>query len=407
MTEETYTLIDDEVSVKISGSAPESLRTKRIKRTGLRVYKDGCLGVSGYMGEEGGPEALKRAQAALAYKVPYPCEPEGNLKRAEVEGGAPFTPEALDAEAGAVLAALKKDFPQFVFSAPGIKSGTAMAALKNSAGLDLSHTVTTHEFGLLYKLATSASIMDGWFAFEGPRYDRAAFLAYAAQVLNAHLNPVPLPAEGRLPVFFEDADPLVRSIFGRELSGMNYGSGGSLFAGKAGQKLFSEGLTLFNGRSKNRQAFFDAEGVAGEGFAYIENGVLKAPFCDKKTAQKFGFTPSGSAYAAYDGAPETGPSCAAIKPGAKTVKEMLGGGSAVFVAMASGGDFTSQGGFGTPAQLAFLLKDGKLTGRLPELQLSSSVYEMYGPGFLGVSSDTIMPLSAHRWLGFMMDVSRG
>jgi len=139
---------------------------------------------------------------------------------------------------------------------------------------------------------------DGWFAFEGPSYDRAAFLAYAAEVLNAHLNPVPLPAEGRLPVFFEDADPLVRSIFGRELSGMNYGSGGSLFAGKAGQKLFSEGLTLYNGRGKNRLPFFDAEGVAGEGFVYIENGVLKAPFCDKKTAQKFGFTSSGSAAAA-------------------------------------------------------------------------------------------------------------
>ncbi len=406
MINETYSFIDDEVSVKISGSAPESLRTKRIKRTGVRVYKDGCIGVSGYMGEDGGSEALKRAEAALAYKVPYPCQPEGNFKRAEEEGGKPFTPEALDAEAGAVLAALKKDFPQFVFSAPGIKSGTATVTLKNSDGLDLSHAVTTHAFGLLYKLATSASIMDGWFAFDGPRYDRAAFLTYAAEVLSAHLKEVPLPAEGKLPVFFEDSDPLVRSIFARELSGMNYGSGGSLFSGKAGQKLFSEGLTLFNGRGKNFLPFFDAEGVAGEGFAYIENGVLKAPFCDKKTAQKFGFTPSGSAAAAYDGAPETGPACATIKPQAKTVKEMLGGQSAVFVAMASGGDFTSEGGFGTPAQLAFLLKDGKLAGKLPELQLSSSVYEMYGPGFLGVSSDTIMPLSTNRWLGFTLDVRK-
>ena len=406
MINETYSFIDDEVSVKISGSAPESLRTKRIKRTGVRVYKDGCIGVSGYMGEDGGSEALKRAEAALAYKVPYPCQPEGNFKRAEEEGGKPFTPEALDAEAGAVLAALKKDFPQFVFSAPGIKSGTATVTLKNSDGLDLSHAVTTHAFGLLYKLATSASIMDGWFAFDGPRYDRAAFLTYAAEVLSAHLKEVPLPAEGKLPVFFEDSDPLVRSIFARELSGMNYGSGGSLFSGKAGQKLFSEGLTLFNGRGKNFLPFFDAEGVAGEGFAYIENGVLKAPFCDKKTAQKFGFTPSGSAAAAYDGAPETGPACATIKPQAKTVKEMLGGQSAVFVAMASGGDFTSEGGFGTPAQLAFLLKDGKLAGKLPELQLSSSVYEMYGPGFRGVSSDTIMPLSTNRWLGFTLDVRK-
>ena len=406
MIQETYTLIDDQVSVKISGSAAESLRTKRIKRTGLRVYQAGCVGVSGYMGEDGEAEALKRAEAALAYKVPYPCQPEAGRQRAEVEGGTPFTPQALDAEAGAVLQALKKDFPQFVFSAPGIKSGTATVTLKNSAGLDLSHAVTNHEFGLLYKLATSASIMDGWFAFEGPRYDRAAFLAYAGEVLNAHLNPVPLPAEGRLPVFFVDCDQLVRNIFVRELDGMTFGAGGSLFSGKAGQKLFSEGLTLFNGRARNRLPFFDAEGVAGEGFVHIADGVLKAPYSDKKTAGKYGFQPSGHAFAAYDGAPTTGSSGLTIKPQSRTIKEMLGGQPAICVSLASGGDFTSEGGFGTPAQLAFLLKDGKLVGKLPELQLSSSVYQMYGPDFLGVSADTVMPLSGNRWLGFMMDVRK-
>ncbi|PIU18009.1 MAG: hypothetical protein COT18_11390, partial [Elusimicrobia bacterium CG08_land_8_20_14_0_20_59_10] len=63
MTKETYTLIKDEVSVKVSASAPESLRTKRIKRTGLRIYRDGCLGISGYLGETGAEDALKRAEA--------------------------------------------------------------------------------------------------------------------------------------------------------------------------------------------------------------------------------------------------------------------------------------------------------------------------------------------------------
>lgn len=406
MTTEKYTIIDEEVSVKISASKLESLRAKRIKRTGVRLYKDGCIGAAGYMGEEGEAEALKRAEAALACKIPYPCEPEGTLKRAEQAEAKAFTPQALDAEVGAVLEAFKKDFPQFVFSAPGIKSGTATITLKNDAGLDLSHTLTEHQLTWAYKLASSSSIMDGWFGYEGHAYDRAALLAYGSEILSAHLNEVPLPAEGRLPVFFEDSDPLVRSIFTRELSGMNYGSGGSLFSGKAGQKLFSEGLTLTNGRRRARQPFFDAEGVCGEGFTYVENGVLRAPFCDKKTALKFGFKPSGSAYADYDGTPSTGPACLAIKPQAKTMKEMLGGQPAICVALASGGDFTSEGGFGTPAQLAFLMKDGKLVGRLPELQLSSSVYDMYGRDFLGVSADTIMPLTDSRWLGFMLDVKK-
>lgn len=406
MTKETYTLIKDEVSVKISASTPESLRNKRIKRTGVRVYRDGCLGISGYMGETGAEEAAGRAEAALAYKIAYPGRPSGNLTRSVTVGGKPFTPEALDAEAAAILAALCKDFPQFALSSPFVKSGTYTEALKNDAGLDLLSAITLHEFVFLYKLNSSASIMDGWFAYGGQDYDRRVFLDHAGHILGAHLREVPLPKEGKLPVFFDDTEFLVKQIFATELGGMTYGSGGSLFSGKAGQKLFNENFTLYNSRQEDHLPFFDAEGVCAEGFKYIEDGVLRAPLADKKTAAKFGFTPSGTAAAAYDGTPATGNSVMKIKSQAKTIKEMLGGGPAVFVSMASGGDFTNEGGFGTPAQVAFLLKDGKLVGRLPQLQLSSSVYEMYGKDFLGVSSDRIMPLSNNRWLGFLLNVRK-
>jgi len=406
MIKETYTLIKDEVSVKVSASAPESLRNKRIKRTGVRIYKDGCLGVSGYMGEEGAEEAARRAQAALAYKIAYPCQPSGNLTRSDIVGGKPFTPEALDAEVAAILAALRKDFPQFVLSSPSVKTGTYTEALKNDAGLDLLSAITLHEFVFLYKLNSSSSIMDGWFAYAGRDYDRRAFLDHAGKILAAHLNEVPLPAGGKLPVFFDDCDCPGKSIFGRELGGMNFGTGGSLFSGKTGQKLFNENFTLFNSRREVHLPFFDAEGVCGEGFKYIENGVLRAPFADKKTAAKFNFTPSGTADALYDGTPATDTGITRIQSQARTIKEMQGGAPAIFVSMASGGDFTSEGGFGTPAQVAFLMKDGKLVGRLPELQLTSSVYEMYGRDFLGVSSDKIMPLANNRWLGFMLNVRK-
>lgn len=406
MINETYTHIGDEVSVKVSASAPESLRTKRIKRTGVRVYRDDCIGVSGFMGEEGGAAARERAAAALAYKIAYPCRPSGGLARSVTIGNKPFTPAALDAEVAALLAALRKDFPQFVFSSPAIKTGTSARSLSNDAGLDLSSSITTHEFVFLYKLASSSSIMDGWFAYSGPDYDRRVFLAYGAEVLGAYLREVPLPAEGKLPVFFDDCEALISQIFARELEGMTFGSGGSLFSGKTGQRLFSENFTLFNSRQDDFLPFFDAEGVCADGFKYIEDGVLRAPFADKKTAARFGLTPSGTARAEYDGIPAAGPGLMKIKHQAKTINEMLGGQPAIFVSMASGGDFTSEGGFGTPAQLAFLLRDGKLVGRLPQLQLSSSVHEMYGKDFLGVSSDRIMPLSNSRWLGFLLDVRK-
>lgn len=406
MTNETISIIDDEVSVKLSASALESLRAKRMQRNGLRVYDAGCIGVAGYMGTEGEAAARERAVAALGYKIPYPGRPAAGARRTETVGGKPFTPAALDAEAAALLAAFRKDFPQFVYSSSGIKSGNSQKTMRNSAGLDYASSVTTHEFTFFYKLASSSSILDGWFSYTGTDYDRAAFLAYGAEMLAAHLREVPLPAEGRLPVFFEENDSQIRNIFFRELAGMTFGSGSSLFSGKLGQRLFNEGFTLYNSPSQAYRPFFDAEGVCGEGFKYIENGVLRAPYADKKTAARFGYEPSGTAVAAYDGTPDAGAGNMRIQSQARTFREMLGGQPAIFVTMALGGDYTSQGGYGTPAQVAFLVKDGKLVGRLPELQLASGVYEMFGKDFLGVSSDPVMPLSDNRWLGFMMDVRK-
>ena len=408
MITETYMILTDEVSVKIAASAPSSLRTKRIKRTGVRVYKDDSIGVSGFMGEEGWEKARLRAVSALENKISYPCAPSVNNMRSVTVGGKPFSPQALDAEVAAILERLRGDFPQFVFSSPGIKSSTVTEQLANDAGLSLSCAITTHQFVILYKLASSSNIMDGWFGYGGQEYDREKFLAYCAQLLCAYLREASLPGEGKLPVFFEDSCSLVKNIFARELAGMTFGSGGSLFSGKTGQRLFSEGFTLFN--SQNTQdddvSFFDAEGVCADNFIYVENGVLRAPYADKKTAVKFGFSPSGTAAAAYDATPSASAGLMKIKPQSKTLRELSGGGPAIFISLAEGGDFTSEGGFGTPAQVAFLIRDGKLVGRLPELQLSSSLYEMYGNDFLGVSGDRIMPLSNTRWLGFLMDVRK-
>lgn len=408
MITETYTTVSDEVSVRVTASAPESLRSKRIKRTGVRVYDGGRIGVSGYLGEGGHEAALGRAREALSYGIPYPCEPSGALSRREEAAAAPLGAAGLDAEAGAVMEALRRDFPEFILSSSGLKAGSYTCSLRNDAGLDLSSTITRYEMLLSYKQASSSSILDGWLGYAGPGYDRAAFVAYVSELLEAYRREVPLPAEGRLPVFFMDSEPEpdVIRIFQTELGGIKLASGGSLFSGKTGQRVFSDKFSLYNSRAAAQLPFFDAEGVCGEGFKYVENGVLLAPFADKRTAARYGLASSGTASCAYDGAPSPVPGEMRIKPGTSSFREMTGGGDAVFVSVASGGDFTSEGGFGTPAQVAFLMRDGKPVGRLPQLQLNSSVYEMYGKDFLGVSADKVMPLSDARWLGFMMDVRR-
>jgi PmbA protein len=78
----------------------------------------------------------------------------------------------------------------------------------------------------------------------------------------------------------------------------------------------------------------------------------------------------------------------------------------IFVLIASGGDFTPEGNFGTPVQLAFLTDGEKLIGRLPELNVTSNVFDMFGNSFIGVSKDSHTPLSNSKYMIMNMNVSK-
>ena len=51
--------------------------------------------------------------------------------------------------------------------------------------------------------------------------------------------------------------------------------------------------------------------------------------------------------------------------------------------MASGGDTTPDGHFATPVQMAYLMEDGRLVGRLPELNISGSFFDLLGSDYIG------------------------
>ena len=77
----------------------------------------------------------------------------------------------------------------------------------------------------------------------------------------------------------------------------------------------------------------------------------------------------------------------------------------IVVLMAAGGDFTPQGDYATPVQLAMLFDGERLLGRLPEFNLSSNVYDMFGKGFRGVAPNNFMPFSTYDFAVLEMNLS--
>ena len=169
--------------------------------------------------------------------------------------------------------------------------------------------------------------------------------------------------------------------------GEMYVSGASLLSGKLGEKVFSDKLSFrddMNPETHNGVCFFDDEGKVADGLrpTLIENGKLTGLLTTKKSADQFGLSELGTATAAYDGVPTLAFHSFWLDPTAKTLAELVPG-KAVFAVLASGGDMTPDGHFATPVQMAYLLEDGKLVGRLPELNVSGDFFDLLGKDYIG------------------------
>lgn len=385
MVKELYQIKTKELTLNITNGEIDSVRKKNLTKSGCRVYDNGCIGIEGVLGEPT-QETWEKAERALALNIPYLYEPTKNLVKSRTLGAFVDEKEFIS-KAELLLKTLKTEFPEFVFSNK-IEAGEETTILKNDAGLDLCDTQCYVSVGIIVKEESSPNVFDSVIEWIGREFDYDKILETARNLLRAHLNPVELPKE-KIPVLF--GSYTVSSILGDYLHAQKLKKGASLLSGKEGTKVFSDKLTLSVSRGEESYVpFFDAEGtiVPNERFALIENGVLLRGVADKLCAEEFGMELSSSAYGGYDDVPML-----AVHPftldlkAAGTVKEILDGKDAILICMASGGDITPAGDYATPVQTAYLCRDGKLVGRVPEFNARGNIFDMLGKNYLGTSSD--------------------
>jgi PmbA protein len=406
MVKEKYIRHLQDTTVNIVNSRIESIRYKNITRTSIRLYHDGYIGVAGAIGDYDEERLTQEAAEALGRRIEYPAEPSINFSK-NIDTQARLPENNFLKEMEALLDELSGRFGNFIFSNK-ISIVREKHHMHNECGLNLEYSDKAFRLELVFKDRASSNLFDGYFAFDERRYDRAGILDRMGMVLEAYPERVGLPGKGRHPVvFFRNEFPVGK--LASDLRGDIFATGGSLFSGKLGQKLFNEGLTFRQALDPEEvrcTPFFDAEGTVNPGYTYnfIENGILMSPYTDKRTAAKYGLAHTGSASAAYDGVPTLDFQNFSFSPSDKTVKELLGGAPGILVLVASGGDFTPEGRFASPVQLAMLFDGNKLVGRLPELNISSDIFTMLGGGFRGMGKDTPFPYSSDKMVVVDMNV---
>ena len=375
------------------------------KTTGtVRVYENGCIGVAGCLGEPDEERLTEQAKEALSFGIPYPCALEEALEIEERDEEEILPIPELIPTMQDFLDRLAALCPKFAFSHK-ITLADHFKEYRNSRGRHLVSAGRSFEIGLIAQNRGSGNLFDTFFVWSGKHFDQDAVLAYFKEQYDAYFTPADLEP-GRYPVVSVSGELYGASM--RHFIGDLYAAGASLLSGKLGEKVFSDKLTLrddLNPKTTDGACFFDAEGCVAEQYrpTLIENGVLKALLTTKKTAELYGLPNSGNADAPYDGVPGIGFHRPYLEPTAKTLSELVPG-KAILMVIASGGDMTPEGHFATPVQMAYLLEDGRIKGRLPELNIGSNFFDMFGRDYIGTVRD--VPYRNSSLVAVMMDVTK-
>lgn len=391
MEKEFLTKTSRSVTLNVTGGKIDSFREQEETTGTVRVYDNGCIGVAGCLGAPDEAELTEKAAEALKLGIPYPCKLDGALEKIDLHEEEIIPLPELIPTMQAFLDRLGEACPKFAFSNK-IGLDYKKTEYRNSLGRHLVSSGRSVNIELIAQNRGSGNLFDTAFAYGGTRFDADMLLKQFKTEYDAFFTPADIEP-GRYPVVLSPG-----ALFGTFLTHFvaeMYASGASLLSGKLWKKAFSDKLSLrndMNPATNPGACFFDAEGCVAPDLrpAIIENGVLKGVLTTKKSADTFGLPNLGSAAAAYDGVPSLGlngfyldstaPDLAALVPG-----------KAIYVVMASGGDTTPSGHFATPVQMSYLMENGKLVGRLPELNIGGDFFDLLGKDYIGACAGDPLP----------------
>ena len=411
MIKETICMKEKKTSLTVTNNEVTAVLRSNIKKTGIRLYDNNCIGIAGAIGDYNDDELTKNAKGMLNFKVPYDAAPTENVKREmDLSKELAVSDEEFIAVSRKLLKELGKKYPMFVFRNK-IDLIETEESLINSVGTALTQKDRQINCTLLYKYKDSKNLMDGGGMYEARNMDYEQLFKAMSDSCEAYENKIDFAEKGEtIPVVILGRIFNALAKFYADLSADSYANGASLFSGKAGEKLFSDKFSFLVNRDAmgTFSRFFDGEGIVLPGDCYnlIENGVLKTPYTTKRTAKQYNLPITGVASMEYDSVPSAAPLQLTVAKGDKTLKELLMGRKAIYIVMASGGDFTPQGEYAAPIQAAYLYDGENYIGRLPQLSMSSNLYDMFGKDFIGLSSDSSYPGSPNNYLVFDMNVKK-
>lgn len=187
---------------------------------------------------------------------------------------------------------------------------------------------------------------------------------------------------GRMPVLFSPHGAVVLGLpLMMGLNGKDVYRRTSPMAGKVGEQLFDEKLTLVDDPAisgRPGSASHDDEGVPHKRVPLIERGVLKGFLYDLKTAAQAGVEPTGNGERGLFSPPTPSFSNLVVEAGTTPIADIIAGlDEALLVegALGLGQGNVISGAFSNSLSLGFKIEKGKIVGRVKNVSIAGNIYE--------------------------------
>lgn len=164
-------------------------------------------------------------------------------------------------------------------------------------------------------------------------------------------------------------------------TGQSFEDGSSFFVGNLGKRILGENFTLADDATSYMPFPFDLEGLPKRRVALIDNGVVRTPVLDKAWADRLGLAATANAWAL--GSPEHGAAFHLVMSGGGASREQM-------IASTKLGIWVTRFNYvngllepksalmtGTTRDGTFLIRDGKVAARLPNLRWTQSMVEAF------------------------------
>lgn len=400
------------ITLNITDGKVDSYREKDETKSTVRAYEDGKIGIAGALGEPNFEELEQQAVANLANGIAYPCKLNKNTKKSIIRDKAAVEEAELMQTTKRLARKIATACPRFLINGK-TKLTRVSGSYKNTQGTELAYENGYFNIFFQLKDRDSSNIADAYYGSSHARFGKVSEDKVVNDMKTFHDaffgEKVTLP-DGKYPVIVQPIDVFNNIL--RDFIAERYVSGGSLFNGKLGEKICNEKLSLYADRNpvtNYSTSFYDGEGELAPDYRapIVENGVMKNVLTTKDTAETFRLPVSKTASMPYDGVPGLAISGIYMKHTAPDLATLLGSEKAIYIAITSGGDITTEGVVGMPVQLAFLVENGKITKRLTDFSASGNIKEMLGEDFIGVSAKNIQESDSDELMVTRMNIING